>query len=71
MLCTWLPHNLAAALGLYNIYDLNFYFVSDDGRQCDAAAAEGCHVLKPREDESLKFLESLAQSSEEEAEGQD
>ncbi len=51
--------HLAAALDLHDRYGQDFYFVSDDSRQCDAALAEGIKVLRPRESQALNELFSL------------
>ena len=51
--------HLAAALYLHSIYGQDLHFVSDDARQCEAAATEGLSLLKPRETESVKYLKLL------------
>lgn len=41
--------HLSAAMRVYTLHPTDFYFVSDDDRQCLAAADEGMNVLRPRD----------------------
>lgn len=51
--------HLTAAIDAFSFFGPDLYFVCDDKRLCDAAFSKGMNVLKPSENASIEYLESL------------